>query len=256
MKNLVNTFLMVAFFAIPTISNAQLIDELFKKKDKEPKETPAAIKNKGEVVPVDNAPVVTDKEFVYKCFTLNTNVEVDEVKECVYSKDEKIITDMQYYEQGEDIRIKEKTNSTLVLAFLDDTKRLISMSVNDIEDISLVKALQQQVLDQMGNPTQGYEIMKNYDGSNNSAWADYSTYEFVYRYVIGTTAYDFRVTQFGAKSKNGKIIHPYSFTAIVSKKAEISSNPDETLEKGDFYPPIGAKEIEGYTVETQMLRKW
>jgi hypothetical protein len=256
MKNLINAFLLVVLFVIPTISNAQLIDELFKKKDKAPKETPAAAKNKGEVVATDNIPVITDKKFSYKCYTLNTNIEVDEVKECVYSKGEKIITDMQYYEQGEDVRIKEKSNSTLVLAFLDDTKRLISISVEDIDDISLVKVLQQQVLDQMGNPTQGYEIMKNYDGSNNSAWADYSTYEFVYRYIFGTTAYDFRVTQYGAKSKNGKIIHPYSFKAIVSKKAEISSNPGETEVKTDFYPTTGAIELEGYTVETQMLRKW
>jgi len=56
--------------------------------------------------------------------------------------------------------------------------------------------------------------------------------------------------------KNGKIIHPYSFSAVVSKKKEMSDNPDETLEKGQFYPTIGIKTIEDYTVETRMLRKW
>lgn len=250
------TVLFTLFICSSTVSNAQLLEGLFKKNNDEEKTTPAAVKNKGELAPVENAPTVTDKKFSYKCYTLNTNVELTEVNECVKSKGEHILTDMKYYEQGEDIRIKEKTNSTLVLAFLDDTKRLISIGVEDIEDINLVKYLQQQVLDQMGTPTQGYEIMKNYDGNKNAAWADYSTYEFVYRYIIGTTAYDFRVIQYGAKMKNGKIIHPYSFSAVVSKKKEMSDNPDETLEKGQFYPTIGIKTIEDYTVETRMLRKW
>ena len=256
MKNLVKTLLIIGVISCPTISNAQLLEGLFDKKEKQETVAPETLENKGEVIAEDNTPEITAKKFIYKCFTLNSNIDIEDVTECANNKKEPIITDMKYYEQGEDIRIREKLNTILVLKFLDDTKRLICISIEDIEDINFVKYLQSQVTDQLGDPTRGYELMKNYDGNRNAAWADYSTYEFVYQYTMGTTAYDFRVTQFGAKMKNNKLIHPYSFTATVSKKKEMSDNPDETLEKGVFYPPIGIKEVEGYTVESRILRQW
>jgi len=264
MKNLIKTLLILGLLSIPFTSNAQLLDGLFNKEKKEKKQKtekietppPGTIQDKGEVAPTNLAPAVTDKKFSYKCYTLNTDVEMDAVKGCTDKEGQQMITDTQYYEQGEDLRMKEKNNSTVTLSFLGDTKRLMGVSVEDIEDISTVQQLQQQVLTQMGNPTMGYEMMKNYDGNKAAAWANYSTYEFVYRYVIGLTAYDFRVTQFGAKMKNGKIIHTYSFSATVNKKAEVSSNPDETKVKTDFYPPIGVQQVDDYTVESRMLRKW
>ncbi len=255
MKHSIKFFLAISMAFSFSYANGQLLDGLFKK-DNTQADSPVSKEKKGEVIANDNTPETTSKKFTYKCFTLNTSIEIEEVSECINSKGEKIITDMQYYEQGEDIRVREKQNTIMVLSFLDDTKRLIKISVDDMEDINIVKYLQQQVLDQMGTPTQGYEIMKNYDGNKNAAWADYSTYEFVYRYIYGSTAYDFRVTQFGAKSKNNKIIHPYSFTATVSKKKELSDNPEETLETGDFYPPTGVLQVEDYTIETRILRKW
>jgi hypothetical protein len=271
MKNLIRIFLLLSFIGISTASNAQLLDGLFNKEKKEKKKelksdqkeekkdatsTVDSTKFSGEIKPVNNIPEATSKKFTYKCYTLNTDVESESVKSCANNNGEKMVTDMQYYEQGEDLRVKETNNSTLVLSFLDDTKRLIGISVEDIEDINYVKQLQQMILDQMGNPTQGYEVMKNYDGNNNAPWADYSTYEFYYRYSIGNTVYDFQVTQFGAKSKDGKIIHPYSFSANVGKKKDATDNTEETKTKGNFYPTTGVQEVNDYSVETQMLRKW
>lgn len=256
MKYLLKIILVSGLILTSSISQAQLLEGLFSKKDKEEKVDSPVEENDGEVVAPDNLPEVTNKKFFYKCFTLNSNVDIEEVKECAENKSMPIITDMNYYEQGEDIRLREKLNFILVLRFLDDTKRLINISIDDIEDINVVKYLQEEVLAQMGPPTRGYELMKNYDGNKNAAWADYSTYEFVYQYTIGNTAYDFRVTQFGAKVRGNKIIHPYSFSATVSKKKDMTDNPDETLEKGIFFPPIGIKEVEGYTVESRILRQW
>ncbi len=256
MKHLLKIILAAAILFSSSASNAQLLEGLFNKKEKEETVASPIEETNGELVADNSLPEMTNKKFNYQCFTLNSNVDIQEVRACADKNNVPIITDMNYYEQGEDIRIREKRNSVMVLRFQDDTKRLVNLSVDDIEDINVVKYLQQTVLDQMGEPTRGYELMKNFDGNKNAAWADYSTYEFVYQYTIGRTSYDFRVTQFGAKVKNNKMIHPYSFSATVSKKKEMSDNPDETLEEGVFYPPIGIKDIDGYTVESRILRQW
>lgn len=314
MKILVQLLLASLLLTASSTANAQLLDRLRKKKDKtenasettkETKATSAKADTKADAVVADSTKAEAEKgeelkpakgddkpadingrHFTYRCYTLNTDVDKATINACLEKYGQTPLTEMQYYEQGEDVRFKEKNNAAVTLQFKDDTPRLTVINVEDIEDINFVHQLQEIVLSQMGDPTMGYELMKNYDGPAGSVWADYSTYEYMYRYVIGTNVYDFKVTQFGAKMKNGKMIHPYNFSATINKKSEVAlkvsenlgddndtsdeNNPDGTKKKEkkkkklteeeklkkDFYPLVGVSQVGDYSVEARMLRAW
>lgn len=292
MKTQVRIFLLITFLFSTVVSQAQLFDRLMKKdkkEDVEKKEEVVEEKSEGSsnlnlFKKSHNESVMDGKHFTYRCYTLNTDIARDEIDSCLNNGKSKTLTDMQYYEQGEDVRFKDKDVS-VTLRFLDDTERLTGIFVEDIEDIAYVNQLQQLVMTQMGEPTMGFEMMKNYDGASNNLWTDYSTYEYMFRYVIGDYVYDFQVTQYGAKMSKGKVVHPYNFEAVVSKKSEIALKvanqgmEDETIydengkpkeevvekkeveydekkNKKSFYPPVGVQQFEDYTMEAKMLRKW
>ena len=292
--------LLAAFLFGSTAVEAQLIDLLKKKKDKTEQAAPQSTNDTSQVEAEespepeskpeksDDKPAdLTGRHFTYRCFTLNTDIDKASVLSCAEQNASSMITETQYYEQGEDFRFKEKNNSSVSLQFKDDTPRLIAIHVENIESMGVVQQLQEMVLQQMGNPTMGFELMKNYDGPANTVWTDYSTYEYMYRYVIGTNVYDFKVTQFGAITKNGKVIHPYTFSATVNKKSEVAlkvsenlgtDDPDATAGeiethkkkakekkkkltddeklKQNFYPPVGVAQVGEYTVEARILRAW
>lgn len=296
MKLLTRLFLAL-FLLVSTAAEAQLLDLIKKKKEKTeqaPESTTKAEEPETEA-PLEIKPEKSDdkpadlkgRHFTYRCFTLNTDIDKASVLGCAEQNASSMITETQYYEQGEDFRFKEKNNSSVSLQFKDDTPRLIAIHVENIESMGVVQQLKEMVLQQMGNPTMGFELMKNYDGPANTVWTDYSTYEYMYRYVIGTNVYDFKVTQFGAITKNGKVIHPYTFSATVNKKSEVALKVSENLGddeaeiepgavdakkkknkekkkklsddeklKQNFYPPVGVAQVGEYTVEARMLRAW
>jgi hypothetical protein len=254
--------LIFTFLLGVTASQAQLLDFVKNKK-----------KNKKQSAQTEQpAPelekTLPEKTFTYRCYTLNRNVERETIDSCLQLFARKIITDMPYYEQGEDVRYQEKNNSYVTLSFLDDTPKLVAVTIEDIEDVTTIQQLQQMILAQMGEPTQGYEMMKNYDGASNSTWTDYSTYEFVYRYVFGSQVYEFYITQFGMKMKDKKVIRPYSFSAVLSKKSEVAYNAmlsggsaeekqsSDKKQKESFYPAEGVVPYDGFIVEAKLLRKW
>lgn len=292
MKTFPRLLFCTVFFTISFGLQAQLFDRLLKKKDKT--KTEQQTKTDGDKKNVQqettgNAIEANDKRFKYRCYVLNTDVEKADIDSCTARENMEMITEMQYYEQGEDVRFKDK-GASVTLQFKDDTKRLIAINVEDIDDVAVVQQLQQMVLGQMGNPTMGYEVMKNYDGPDNNVWSDYTTYEYVYRYVFGSNVYDFEVTQFGAKMKNGKVVHPYNFSATVNKKREVAldvsnntgaddkdaatddddqakdkkdkkkekkaKKADDPNSKQNFYPAVGVSQVGDCSVESRMLRKW
>ncbi len=284
--------LLITFLFSALVSQAQLFDKLMNKDKKEKVEKKEAVVTEEKsdeaskfslLKKKDEEEVLDKRHFTYKNYTLNTDVTKDYLDSCVTKSNTKVITDMQYYEQGEDMRFKENNDVSVTLRFLDDTERLIGIYVEDIDDIAYVNQLQQLVLKQMGEPTMGFEVMKNYDGTSNNLWTDYSTYEYMFRYVIGTNVYDFQVTQYGAKMKNGKVVHPYNFAATVNKKSEVALKMAENLGadepiydengkpkeekkkkemsddekiKENFYPQVGVQQFGDYTMELKMLRKW
>lgn len=299
-KMKISTRLLLPFLLLSLSASvdAQLLDLLKNRKSKseaadtvqqtkEPVDNGLKSLDEVKVEKSDDKPAdLKGRHFTYRCYTLNTDVDKAAIEACVEKDQPKMITELQYYAQGEDLRFKEKNNAAVSLQFKDDSPRLIAIHVEDIEDISLVHQLQEIVLKQMGDPTMGFELMKNYDGPANTVWTDYSTYEYMYRYIIGTNVYDFKVTQFGAKTKNGKVIHPYTFSATVNKKSEVALKVSENLGaddaggdagevatnkkkekkkkelsedeklKKDFYPPVGVAQVNEYTVEARMLRAW
>lgn len=225
------------------------------KEEKEEKEGKSGDKKSfKEMLPIGDNKIDITKNFKYKCFTLGESNELTEIMACLQGN--KFITEMDYYEQGENIRFIER-GATVTLMF-DDllTKKITQLDIEDIEELSFVQQLQNSVLQQLGNPDMGYEIMKNYDGSESSVWSDYSTYEFVYRYMTATNIYDFRITQFGAKTKNGRVLHPYTFSATVTPRTQVTKTEEGSKVENNFYPELGVKNIDGYTIETQILRKW
>lgn len=292
MKTFSRLLLCILLLNINLGVRAQLFDRLLKKKSKVKTETKAKDAKNEQPTASENAVAANEKHFSYRCYTLNTDVEKADIDSCTAKNNLEMITEMEYYEQGEDVRFKDK-GVAVTLQFRDDTKRLIAINVEDIDDVSLVQQLQQLVMSQMGTPTMGYEIMKNYDGPDNDVWSDYTTYEYVYRYVIGSNVYDFEVSQYGAKMKNGKVIHPYNFSATVNKKSEVALNVskntggddsakdasasdgsdddsakdkkakskkekkvDEQSLKQNFYPPVGVDQVGNCSVESRMLKKW
>jgi hypothetical protein len=290
MKTFPKLLLCISLILCYASAEAQVFDKLFKKKEKteteatQPKEEQP--KEQSPTPKKEEAIKADEKKFTFRCFTLNADIAKADIQACAEKEGEQMITEMQYYEQGEDVRMRDKTNAAVSLQFKDDTPRLITINVEDIEDVSVVNQLQQLVLTQMGTPTMGYELMKNYDGPSNTALTDYTTYEYMYRYIIGLNVYDFQVTQFGAKVKNGKVIHPYTFSATVNKKSDValkvSNNlgDDSSTDAGDtdaskkkdkekkkelsddeklkknFYPTVGVTQTSDCTIEARMLRKW
>lgn len=231
-------------------------------------------------------PEVTKRTFRYKCFALNTDIPTQWLKDSLKENCKLMVTDMNWYETGDDVRFILEPDLDMTLQFMRDTTRLVTIQIGDIENMSIVQQLQQMVLKQMGDPTMGYELVRNYDGDDNTIWSDYTTYEFVYRYDIGNTTYDFRITQYGAKMKMGKVIHPYDFIATVSKHSDAPLSPAEAAalaineenaeadngsgkeattvksfekrkrKKADYYPKVGVETAGGYSIETKMLKKW
>ncbi|MDR1679433.1 MAG: hypothetical protein LBR81_06600 [Prevotellaceae bacterium] len=291
MNTFLKLFLSISFLTFAVQGNAQLIDSLLKKKNKAKTEKSSEKKgastieneqvseNDVAVKKEEKGKVQTDsKKFSYRGFTLNTTLTRDEILEIVNKEALDTITEMQYYEQGEDLRLKDKNGTTLFMQFDDENLRLIAIHIESIENISLAQQLQQTTLSQMGEPTMGYEIMKNYDGTGNSVWSDYSTYEYLLRYIVGINVYDFQLTQFGAEYKSGKVVHPYSFSATINKKSEVAMNATNNIGESDadegektkkkkplsddekirqnFYPPTGIKQLSEGSVEARMLRKW
>ncbi len=254
--------LLFAFLLGAFTTQAQLLD-LFKNKKKNKKSAQT------EQPALEPAKALPEKTFTYRSCTLNRNVERKTIDSCLQRFARKVITEMPYYEQGEDVRYQEKNNSYVTFSFLDDTPKLVAISIEDIEDVTTIQQLQQMILAQMGEPTQGYEMMKNYDGANNTTWADYSTYEFVYRYVFGSYVYEFHITQYGMKMKDKKVIRPYTFSAVVNKKSEAGAhNAMENNDSADeqqssdkkqqesFYPAEGITQYDGFIVEAKLLHKW
>lgn len=208
------------------------------------------------------APIDTDepkRKFAFRCFSLGGKIEKTQVETCAQSRGMNIITDMMYYEKGENIRLQDKTTAYVNLSFQDDTDKLITIDIEDINDVNTVHQLQQSVLSQMGEPTRGYELMKNYDGLQGEVYADYVVYEFVYQYRIGANVYDFRATQFGAKYEGGRLIRPYTFAATINSESELGGSEateDEKKKIDSFYPVEGVKNIQDFTVELKLLKKW
>jgi hypothetical protein len=193
--------------------------------------------------------------FQYKCFTLNKEANFSAAKQCA-EKEENVITDETYYRPGEEIRLKNDNNTVLTLYFVGDTNILSQLSVEDIEVMNDVEQFQQMVLSQMGTPTMGYELMKNYDGPDSNIWTDYSAYEFFYRFVKGGWIYEFKIEQVGIESKNKKLVYPYSFTASVNKKPETETPQNGNAPTVGIYPEEGIQQFGEFTVESKLLRKW
>lgn len=219
-------------------------------------------------------------KFVYNGFALNGIVNMETIVDSVPPAGfMSYVSDMQLYVPGEDLRLLDKYGNTVTLMFDADTTRLTTIQVEDIESMAYVQQLQALVNKQLGEPTQGYEVIRNYDGDNNSVWTDYSTYEFMYRYRVGGYSYDFNISQYGAKKYKGKVIHPYDFKATVNKHALAAPSPNQQIEvnkkrnqnsekdevmviesvtpgASDFYPQEGTQRYGDYTVEVKMLKKW
>lgn len=180
----------------------------------------------------------------------------------------KVITNLDFYDQGEDLRMIDDDGRIVTLEFEPkDKERLKSVSIDDIEDLNYVKRLQREIRRQMGEPMIGYEVIKNYDGEGNGMWQDYSTYEFVYRYRYYGKTYDFRVEQKGVKMRKRQILHPYDFTASVVSgpltqvKPDVidADKPQEAVvdeQNKHFYPIEGTHTEGGYVVETKILNRW
>jgi hypothetical protein len=279
-------FLFFYFFAFCTLGNvsAQLFD--FFKSDKT-KVQKSKQNDSGENLE-------PEKYFSYRGFTLGKDVDVSALDPQNPPKGfSKYITDMEYYETGEDLRMMDILGPMVTLMFDEDTPKLVVIEVENIDDMSVVKQLEGLVIKQLGQPTKGYEIMRNYDGSGTTMWSDYSTYEFVYRYDVGAYSYDFRVTQHGAKMKGKKVVYPYDFSATISPRSNPKKSPHQLIveqekqiqedekayskyleeeessektnnkksvekqpEEDHFYPPIGTIQKDGLTIEVKLLRKF
>ena len=214
-----------------------------------------------------------DNKFIFRGFALNGIVNVESLKSDTIPPAgfKEYITDMRFYEEGEDLRLIDNSGLHVTMLFEPGTSRLTGVQVENVDRMDQVQQLQQLIKKEMGVPTRGYEVIRNYDGDNNSVWTDYSTYEFVYQYDYGDVIYDFHISQYGAKKSNGKIMHPYDFLATVTIPKETqnaeaeqsregndakANNADKTKAYDKFYPKEGVQRHGNYTVEVKLLAWW
>lgn len=252
------------------------LTELFKKSDNrtQPKSsnanTPSV--NRNVALAKNRRNPALDNKFIFRGFALNGIVNVESLKADTNPPAgfKQYITDMRFYEEGEDLRLIDNSGLHVTMLFEPGTSRLTGVQVENVDRMDQVQQLQQLIKKEMGVPTRGYEVIRNYDGDNNSVWTDYSTYEFVYQYDYGDVIYDFHISQYGAKKSNGKIMHPYDFLATVTiPKDEPAPVAEQSRESSDvkageadkskldkFYPKEGVQRHGNYTVEVKLLAWW
>jgi hypothetical protein len=252
------------------------LTELFKKNDNktQPKSSNAnnPSVNRNVALAKNRRNPALDNKFIFRGFALNGIVNVESLKADTTPPAgfNEYITDMRFYEEGEDLRLIDNSGLHVTMLFEPGTSRLTGVQVENVDRMDQVQQLQQLIKKEMGVPTRGYEVIRNYDGDNNSVWTDYSTYEFVYQYDYGDVIYDFHISQYGAKKSNGKIMHPYDFLATVTiPKDEPAPAAEQSRESNDaktgetdkskldkFYPKEGVQRHGNYTVEVKLLAWW
>lgn len=251
------------------------LTELFKKNDNrtQPKSSNAnSSVNRNVALAKNRRNPALDNKFIFRGFALNGIVNVESLKADTTPPAgfKEYITDMRFYEEGEDLRLIDNSGLHVTMLFEPGTSRLTGVQVENVDRMDQVQQLQQLIKKEMGVPTRGYEVIRNYDGDNNSVWTDYSTYEFVYQYDYGDVIYDFHISQYGAKKSNGKIMHPYDFLATVTiPKNEPALAAEQSRESSDakagetdkskldkFYPKEGIQRHGNYTVEVKLLAWW
>ncbi len=252
------------------------LTELFKKNDNktQPKSSNAnnPSVNRNVALAKNRRNPALDNKFIFRGFALNGIVNVESLKADTTPPAgfKEYITDMRFYEEGEDLRLIDNSGLHVTMLFEPGTSRLTGVQVENVDRMDQVQQLQQLIKKEMGVPTRGYEVIRNYDGDNNSVWTDYSTYEFVYQYDYGDVIYDFHISQYGAKKSNGKIMHPYDFLATVTiPKDEPAPAAEQSRESNDakageadkskldkFYPKEGVQRHGNYTVEVKLLAWW
>ena len=252
------------------------LTELFKKNDNktQPKSSNAnnPSVNRNVALAKNRRNPALDNKFIFRGFALNGIVNVESLKADTTPPAgfKEYITDMRFYEEGEDLRLIDNSGLHVTMLFEPGTSRLTGVQVENVDRMDQVQQLQQLIKKEMGVPTRGYEVIRNYDGDNNSVWTDYSTYEFVYQYDYGDVIYDFHISQYGAKKSNGKIMHPYDFLATVTiPKDEPAPAAEQSRESNDaktgetdkskldkFYPKEGIQRHGNYTVEVKLLAWW
>ena len=252
------------------------LTELFKKSDNrtQPKSSNAnnPSVNRNVALAKNRRNPALDNKFIFRGFALNGIVNVESLKADTTPPAgfKEYITDMRFYEEGEDLRLIDNSGLHVTMLFEPGTSRLTGVQVENVDRMDQVQQLQQLIKKEMGVPTRGYEVIRNYDGDNNSVWTDYSTYEFVYQYDYGDVIYDFHISQYGAKKSNGKIMHPYDFLATVTiPKDEPEPAAEQSRESNDakageadkskldkFYPKEGVQRHGNYTVEVKLLAWW
>ena len=252
------------------------LTELFKKSDNrtQPKSSNAnnPSVNRNVALAKNRRNPALDNKFIFRGFALNGIVNVESLKADTTPPAgfKEYITDMRFYEEGEDLRLIDNSGLHVTMLFEPGTSRLTGVQVENVDRMDQVQQLQQLIKKEMGVPTRGYEVIRNYDGDNNSVWTDYSTYEFVYQYDYGDVIYDFHISQYGAKKSNGKIMHPYDFLATVTiPKDEPAPAAEQSRESNDakageadkskldkFYPKEGVQRHGNYTVEVKLLAWW
>ena len=252
------------------------LTELFKKDDNktQPKSSNAnnPSVNRNVALAKNRRNPALDNKFIFRGFALNGIVNVESLKADTTPPAgfKEYITDMRFYEEGEDLRLIDNSGLHVTMLFEPGTSRLTGVQVENVDRMDQVQQLQQLIKKEMGVPTRGYEVIRNYDGDNNSVWTDYSTYEFVYQYDYGDVIYDFHISQYGAKKSNGKIMHPYDFLATVTiPKNEPAPAAEQSRESNDakageadkskldkFYPKEGVQRHGNYTVEVKLLAWW
>ena len=250
------------------------LTELFKKSDNrtQPKSPNAnSSVNRNVALAKNRRNPALDNKFIFRGFALNGIVNVESLKADTTPPAgfKEYITDMRFYEEGEDLRLIDNSGLHVTMLFEPGTSRLTGVQVENVDRMDQVQQLQQLIKKEMGVPTRGYEVIRNYDGDNNSVWTDYSTYEFVYQYDYGDVIYDFHISQYGAKKSNGKIMHPYDFLATVTIPKNKPAPAEQSRESSDvkageadkskldkFYPKEGVQRHGNYTVEVKLLAWW
>lgn len=250
------------------------LTELFKKSDNrtQPKSQNAnSSVNRNVALAKNRRNPALDNKFIFRGFALNGIVNVESLKADTTPPAgfKEYITDMRFYEEGEDLRLIDNSGLHVTMLFEPGTSRLTGVQVENVDRMDQVQQLQQLIKKEMGVPTRGYEVIRNYDGDNNSVWTDYSTYEFVYQYDYGDVIYDFHISQYGAKKSNGKIMHPYDFLATVTIPKNEPAPAEQSRESSDvkageadkskldkFYPKEGVQRHGNYTVEVKLLAWW
>ena len=249
------------------------LTELFKKNDNRTKSSNAnnPSVNRNVALAKNRRNPALDNKFIFRGFALNGIVNVESLKADTTPPAgfKEYITDMRFYEEGEDLRLIDNSGLHVTMLFEPGTSRLTGVQVENVDRMDQVQQLQQLIKKEMGVPTRGYEVIRNYDGDNNSVWTDYSTYEFVYQYDYGDVIYDFHISQYGAKKSNGKIMHPYDFLATVTIPKNEPAPAEQSRESSDvkageadkskldkFYPKEGVQRHGNYTVEVKLLAWW